>query len=88
MALENIRDDKGKLPAYAFPGGYPILYYAKDGGVLCPKCANEFTPERDNAEQLEPVSFDVFYEGSAVQCEHCNAEIESAYGDPDSQEND
>ena len=77
------RDSQGKLPAYAWPGGYPIIYFAKDMGVLCPKCANEYTPERDNEDQLKPVACDVYYEGPAEICEHCNAEIPSAYGDPD-----
>jgi len=87
MALEHIRDDKGKLPVYAWPGGYPIIYFAKDNAVLCPTCANAFNPETDNREQLEPVAFEVFYEGSPIQCEHCNAEIESAYGTPNGEEN-
>ena len=73
------RDSNGKLPAYAWPGGYPVVYYAKDMGVLCPKCANG----RDNDEQLKPVACDVHYEGRPEICEHCNAEIESAYGDPE-----
>lgn len=77
----------GKLPAFAWPGGYPILYLAKDNGVLCPKCANAFNPATDNDEQLEPVAYDIHYEGAAEQCEHCNALIESAYGDPDAEEN-
>ena len=78
---ERLSNDQ--LPAFAFPGGYPIVYYTADGGELCPKCANEFTPERDNAEQLQPVECDVHYEGAPIVCEHCNAEIESACGDPE-----
>jgi hypothetical protein len=81
--LADIRDSKGKLPAYAWPGGYPIVYMAKDNGILCPKCANDFQPKRDNPEQLEPVAYFVHYEGSPEVCEHCNAEIESAYGEPE-----
>ena len=81
--LDAIRDGSGKLPAYAWPGGYPILYFASDMGVLCPKCANDYKPERDNEDQLKPVHYDVHYEGKPEICEHCNAEIESAYGDPE-----
>ena len=32
--------DGGELPAYAWPGGYQIVYIAGDGETLCPKCAN------------------------------------------------
>jgi hypothetical protein len=83
MKLSEIRQSDGKLPAYAWPGGYPIVYMAKDNGILCPRCANEYELERDNSEQLEPVAYFVHYEGPAEQCENCNALIESAYGDPD-----
>jgi len=82
MNIAEIRDEKtGKLPTYVWPGGYPMFYLAKDNGVLCPKCANEFTPERDNDEQLEPVAYDVNYEDPQLFCEHCNTRIESAYAE-------
>ena len=29
--------ESGKLMAYAWPGGYPLYYVCKDGGVLCPE---------------------------------------------------
>jgi hypothetical protein len=84
--LTDIRNaNDGKLPAYAWPGGYPMYYLAKDNRVLCPKCANEFTPDRDNDEQLEPVAYGVNWEDSALYCEHCNARIESAYGEDEVQ---
>lgn len=83
---EEMRDSNGQLPTFAWPGGYPLVYYAKDDGNLCAKCANAFKPGRDNDEQLEPVQVDVYYEGPPVRCENCNAEIASAYGDPDSNE--
>jgi hypothetical protein len=87
LKIQELRDNNdGKLPTYAWPGGYPVYYLAKDNGVLCPQCANDFTPERDNDEQLEPVEFDVHYEGPPIQCDNCYVFIESAYGDPDAEE--
>ena len=83
MTLSEIRQSDGKLPAYAWPGGYPIVYMAEDNGILCPKCANEYVPERDNQDQLRAVAYFVHYEGPAEQCENCNVLIESAYGEPD-----
>lgn len=72
------RDDNGKLPAFAWPGGYPIVYFTRDGMTVCPDCANR---ETDAAQA--PVSGDIYWEGPAMSCDDCGAEIESAYGDPD-----
>lgn len=71
-------------PAYGWPGGYELHYYAKDGGVLCHNCANDEimrTIDPDD-EQFYIVGGDVYWEGPAPQCDHCGREIESAYGDP------
>lgn len=81
--LSKIRDDNGKLPAFAWPGGYPIYYLAADNGVLCPKCANDYTAERDNEKELKPVAYDIHWEGEPLACDNCPAKIESAYGVPD-----
>ncbi len=81
MNIEELRDKDGKLPAYAWPGGYPIFYLASDNAVLCPKCANEYTPERDNEKQLKPVVADINYEDASLYCENCNVRIESAYAE-------
>jgi hypothetical protein len=86
--LNDLRLENGKLMAYAFPGGYPIYYLAADNGVLCPKCANEYTPERDNDEQLKPVAFGINYEDAQLYCEHCNKRIESAYAEDPHEEED
>jgi len=79
--LDDMRLENGQLPAFAWPGGYPVYYLAKDDGVLCPKCANAFNPATDNDEQLEPVAADVNWEDNSLYCEHCNARIESAYAE-------
>lgn len=80
------------LDAYAWPGGYPLYYLTSDCSVLCPDCVNSEIdrvdaemrdPERHN--QFQVVAVDVHWEGEPMQCEHCNAEIESAYGDPDAE---
>lgn len=81
MDINEIRDTNGQLPQFAWPGGYPMYYLAKDNGVLCPKCANEFKPERDNEEQLQAVAYGVNWEDRELFCEHCNGRIESAYAE-------
>ncbi len=81
------RDDDGRLPAKAWPGGYQIVYYTKDMGLLCPDCANGLNgsdaSESSDDPQWKLVDSEVYWEGPAMPCEHCNALIESAYGDPD-----
>lgn len=89
------RNDDGTLPAFAWPGGYPIYYLFADGEVCCPDCANGQNGSEAtilegagmfevNRTGLDPgwtiVASDVHWEGDALQCAHCNAQIESAYG--------
>ena len=85
------RDENGKLPYYAWPGDYPLLYYTVDGGTLCSACANGengslaselLDKDCPNDWQWLLVALDVYYEGPAVECDHCGCFIESAYGDP------
>jgi hypothetical protein len=69
------------FPAYAWPGGYPIVYVCHDGGEICPTCANaECRDKSADDSQWAVVSAFIHYEGDPIICEHCNAEIESAYG--------
>lgn len=81
MKLNDIRDDRGLLPSYAWPGGYQIIYHTKDGGIICPECAN-----REVDASQEVIAYDVFYEGAPLNCDDCNTLIESAYGDPEEPE--
>lgn len=81
------RDTDGTLPAYAWPGGYPMFYLTKDDGVLCPDCANgkngSGASETQDDPQWQVVAGDVHWEGQPLTCDHCHQEIESAYGDPE-----
>lgn len=142
----------GLLPAYAWPGGYPIIYLDGNNKVLCATCATKeidepcsscegigreygnsyqsndcifcdglkelFTPngltslgpcpacletgkhtafytctycegsgkENQPTDKDYPQAFDVFHEGPSEFCAICNVEIESAYGDPNEEE--
>lgn len=79
-AIRDAKDEQGKLPAFAWPGGYTIGYYTSDNDMLCSDCAAD--PDND-AEYI-----DVYYEGPTEFCAGCNKEIESAFGDPDAEENE
>jgi len=78
------RDEDGRFPAYAWPGGYPVFYLCDDGGTLCPDCVNDpANPVHEDApaDGWRLVDNDVNWEDEHLHCDHCNARIPSAYGD-------
>ena len=83
------RDENGNLPAYAWPGGYPIYYLCADGGILCPPCANKEPavkeadehPDYPDFDQWRIVASDINWEDASLTCDNCSQRIESAYGE-------
>jgi hypothetical protein len=79
--LERMRDENnGSYPAFAWPGGYPIVYYVADGSTLCPDCANNHAHMDASDPQWCLVAHDINWEDDTMQCEHCNTGIDCAYG--------
>ena len=79
MTIAELRSlNDGKLPAYAWPGGYPILYLDKENSTLCPDCAQE-----PDGVFGDVVAWFIHYEGSPEQCEECGKMTDSVYGDPE-----
>lgn len=74
--------EDGKLVVFAWPGGYPIVYVDGNSEILCPACAQSAMDDPDGFEDWKPRLFFIHYEGPSMYCSECNAEIESAYGDP------
>ncbi len=73
---EVVNANDGKLPAFAWPGGYPVFYLDGENNVLCPACAN------DNDAFTSPiVATDANWEDPRLFCDHCSKRIESAYAD-------
>lgn len=70
------------LPAYAWPGGYQMIYFTHDGSIVCPACANDV----DTSDPV--VGAEVYWEGPPIICDNCYSTIESAYGDPDADDTD
>lgn len=72
--------------SYAWPGGYPMYYIVKDGGVLCPRCANKelYRTIDPDDDQFFIVAADINYEDQSLYCDHCNSRIQSAYGEDES----
>jgi hypothetical protein len=79
-AIREAKDEHGKLPQYSSVGGYTIGYYSDSGDMFCAECAAD--PDNEVSE------IDSYMEGPTVHCDGCNAEIESAYGDPDAEESE
>ena len=91
------KDDARKdLPAYAWPGGYPIMYLARDGWRDDETGKLELNPyDRTESVCCAKCAADVakwpnmiitagyiHYEGAPEYCEWCNGFTNSAYGDP------
>lgn len=90
QALKRVRKILGMrvcrepLPSFAWPGGYPIFYLFRAGGVCCPKCANqnivEIDGERCNSHGGWALAgSDLNYEDDDLVCDHCNCGIPAAY---------
>jgi hypothetical protein len=73
--------DHVPLDAFAWPGGYSVLYVADDGGEFCAAHAWEEIVERDT-----PMSRMTYDEGPPVMCDGDQSiphYVIASYGDPD-----
>lgn len=93
------RDLNDKLPAYAWPGGYPIYYLTPQGEAMCPTCATGEFDQWCDADwrgpyyvsllsQIDdlydgPQYADINYEDEHLYCVQCDDRIPSAYGEDD-----
>jgi len=72
---------------FTFPGGYPLALICADGGCLCSDCTRKewrliCAESMENTNHGFRVSgVDVNWENDDLQCDHCNAKINSAYGE-------
>jgi hypothetical protein len=79
------------FPRYTSLGCYPLVYYIFAGREYWTACATCATAAKhtgvDGAGQaIKGIGADVHWEGPPETCEDCGAEIESAYGDPETEE--
>jgi len=71
-------NDTGKLPAYAFPGGYPIYYLDSENSVLCADCATKSADDPDEVQHFKPISFGVIEDAGdddLTFCGQCSKNI-------------
>lgn len=69
-------DSDFTLPAYAWPGGYPMYYLTNENAVLCPQHASVEADYNDDTI----IAVGINYEDTDLWCEHSH-KIESAYGE-------
>lgn len=82
--LDALRDSAGDLPAYAWPGGYAVVYVTADSGVLCAACANGGNGSEASIDCDAPADWRIegfqTCEGETdeVRCDHCSTIIHFA----------
>ena len=75
------RDSDGQLSSYAWPGGYQIVYFTRNGDILCPDCAREaelHATDQDSGDL--PIDGLAHWEGEPMICDECYKILESEYG--------
>jgi hypothetical protein len=88
---EKYADIDGELPAFAWPGGYTLIYWVGDDsnlGEICSSCANKVAddPEGYSADQFIFRSLETYDEGSPIHCAHCDREMIATYGETEEKE--
>jgi hypothetical protein len=79
--LANAEEYNGKLPAFAWPGGYPMAYVTEGGDTLCADCATaELTSWRVNESDDPPAAWlsfgnDTDYPETDERCDNCGRVI-------------
>lgn len=71
----------GTLPAFTWPGFYPLIYLDSSDCVYCADCATINASDIESGWRI--TRYAAYYEGQTLQCEQCNKDIESAYGECD-----
>lgn len=76
-------DEKGRkaLPKYAWPGGYPVVYYTNTHEIACAKHATEIVYGDSFDEEI--IASEINWEDNSLLCEGYDEthRIESAYGE-------
>jgi len=73
-----------ELPRYAWPGGYPILYYDNEGNEYCADCivgADIRDADSDSSEEevVLIVEYGINWEDCSLYCTNCSKKIDCAY---------
>lgn len=82
-ALMALLAEPGGVPAYAWPGGYPIGYLCDDGEYLCGACVNDPTnpthvggePDGWRLEGYDVLTGSSDDYGCELRCAHCSTTL-------------
>jgi hypothetical protein len=78
-----LADQLSRAP-YAWPGGYPLFAVTRDGACLCHRCTKserETIGTTTGTDGWTVVALEANWEDPHLYCDHCSAQIESAYAD-------
>lgn len=89
LALDVIKTEL-REGQYSWPGGYPKVFFMRDGEALSYQAAHENFREicrahlaKDRCSDWAIAAYDVHWEGEPLICVHSGRKIESAYGPVD-----
>jgi hypothetical protein len=102
MNIETIGDYRRavRIGPYVWPGGYALHWIMADCEPLCWQCGAKRERKsliraladklmnRGVDKQWIPIAIDIHWEGVAMQCAHCNCDIKSEYGNPETEESE
>ena len=79
--IQRLREDNGgRLPLFAWPGGYDIIYWVEEDGwlfPLCGDCAEEQLAGNDGARLVDIETGDHYEDDTP--CEHCGKQLAFYY---------
>jgi len=79
--IQRLREDNGgKLPLFAWPGGYAMIYWAEEDGEtypLCGECAEELLAGNDGGTIVGIETGDHYEED--MPCENCGKQLAFYY---------
>lgn len=97
--MKRLDAERKELPGYAWPGGYPVMYVARNGwreedGKLDfnehdrseSVCCAKCAANTASWPDLIVTGEYIHYEGAPEYCEWCGSFTASAYGDPEAAE--
>ena len=85
--MNSIELRKAIRAKYAWPGGYPMALLMDDGAAVCMDCARKeykqiaHSNRHNIRDGWKPEAAFINWEDQDCYCAHCNAQIESAYGE-------
>lgn len=88
IKIEDLIREDGTLQTWAGVGGYRLTFIDEFDAVICDDCAIK-AHESDGSELISPDELKgafIHWEGPALSCDECGADIPSEYGEADEED--